>query len=85
MTDETTPLADAKLTEIRLHERAYAYDPGDAPILIEAAIDRRVLLAEVDRLRAELKTAKSTRFENNGVSDVAAHIQAETTNDLRLN
>lgn len=45
----------------------------------------RVVQTEVERLEAELKTAKSTRFENNGVSDVAAHIQAETTNDLRLN
>jgi uncharacterized small protein (DUF1192 family) len=41
--------------------------------------------AEVNRLEAELKAAKSTRFENNGVGDVAAHIQAETINDLRLN
>lgn len=40
---------------------------------------------ERDQLRAELKAAKSTRFENNGVGDVAAHIQAETINDLRLN
>jgi hypothetical protein len=38
-----------------------------------------------DRLEAELKAAKSTRFENNGVGDVAMHIQAETINDLRLN
>lgn len=41
--------------------------------------------SEIERLRAELKAAKSTRFENNGVGDVAAHIQAETINDLRLN
>jgi len=41
--------------------------------------------AEVERLRAELKAAKSTRFENNGVGDVAMHIKAETINDLRLN
>jgi uncharacterized small protein (DUF1192 family) len=41
--------------------------------------------AEVNRLEAELKAAKSTRFENNGVGDVAMHIQAETINDLRLN
>jgi hypothetical protein len=41
--------------------------------------------AEVNRLEAELKAAKSTRFENNGVGDVAKHIQAETINDLRLN
>jgi hypothetical protein len=43
------------------------------------------LRSERDDLRSELKTAKSTRFENNGVGDVAAHIQAETINDLRLN
>jgi len=41
--------------------------------------------AEVNRLQDELKTAKSARFENNGVGDVSAHIQAETINDLRLN
>jgi ABC-type transporter Mla subunit MlaD len=41
--------------------------------------------AEVNRLQDELKAAKSTRFENNGVGDVAKHIQAETINDLRLN
>lgn len=40
---------------------------------------------ERNELRAELKAAKSTRFENNSVGDVAAHIQAETINDLRLN
>lgn len=40
---------------------------------------------EVNRLEAELKAAKSTRFENNGVGVVAKHIQAETINDLRLN
>jgi cell division septum initiation protein DivIVA len=43
------------------------------------------LMDERDQLRAELKAAKSTRFENNGVGDVAAHIQAETINELRLN
>jgi uncharacterized coiled-coil DUF342 family protein len=43
------------------------------------------LMDERDQLRAELKSAKSTRFENNGVGDVAAHIQAETINELRLN
>lgn len=41
--------------------------------------------AEVNRLQDELKAAKSTRFENNGVGDVAARVQAETINDLRLN
>jgi uncharacterized small protein (DUF1192 family) len=41
--------------------------------------------AEVNRLQDELKAAKASRFENNGVGDVAAHIQAETINDLRLN
>jgi uncharacterized small protein (DUF1192 family) len=41
--------------------------------------------AEVNRLQDELKAAKSTRFENNCVGGVAAHIQAETINDLRLN
>jgi hypothetical protein len=40
---------------------------------------------ERDQLRAEPEAAKSTRFENNGVGDVAMHIQAETINDLRLN
>src|SRR5688500_20211139 len=41
--------------------------------------------AEVERLRAELKAAKSTWFENNGDGDVAMHIKAETINELRLN
>lgn len=54
MTDQATPepLADDQLAEIRMHDRAYATDPSDAPILVEAATDRRLLLATVDRLRA---------------------------------
>jgi uncharacterized coiled-coil DUF342 family protein len=54
--------------------------------MIDAGADRfQRVQAEVERMQAELKTAKSTRFENNGVGDVAKHIQAETINDLRLN
>jgi uncharacterized coiled-coil DUF342 family protein len=41
--------------------------------------------AEVNRLEDALKAAKSTTFENNEGGNVAAHIQAETVNDLRLN
>lgn len=57
MNDQTTPepLTDDDLTEIRMHNRAYATDPSDAPILVEADTDRRLLLAEVDRLRAEAR------------------------------
>jgi hypothetical protein len=43
------------------------------------------ITADNQGLQDALKTAKSARFENNGVGDVAAHIQAETINDLRLN
>jgi uncharacterized coiled-coil DUF342 family protein len=54
--------------------------------MIDAGSDRfQRVQAEVERLEAELKAAKSPRFENNSVGDVARHIQAETTNDLRLN
>jgi hypothetical protein len=47
--------------------------------------DYRNLKSRLSIVQAELKAAKSTRFENNGVGDVAMHIQAETINDLRLN
>lgn len=61
MTDQTTPepLADDQLAEIRMHDRAYATDPSDAPILVEAATDRRLLLATVDRLRAQIEEARA--------------------------
>jgi chromosome segregation ATPase len=51
---EQPPLTDEELAAARQHDRAYAPDPDDAQILAEAAADRRALLAEVDRLRAEL-------------------------------
>ena len=53
--------------------------------LVEVTGERnRARLAGAE-LIAELKAAKSTRFENNGAMGAAAHIQAETVNDLRLN
>jgi hypothetical protein len=51
-------------------------------VLLEAIDD---WATENAALAAELKAAKAARFENNGVGNVAKHIQAETINDLRLN
>ena len=62
MTDPTTPapLTDNELAAIRTHTRAYLPSTEDAPILVEAATDRRRLLDEVDRLRADLAAAEKT-------------------------
>jgi len=76
----------AALMEVRSEVARLQRENLNLREMIEAGGDRfRRVQSEVDRLEAELKAAKSTRFENNGVGDVARHIQAETINDLRLN
>ena len=84
MPGKPEPLTGFELDNIEARWSRYRADP-DYDRMESSAEDVPVLLAEVDRLRDELKAAKSTRFENNGVGDVAMHIQAETTNGLRLN
>jgi hypothetical protein len=84
MPDKPEPLTGFELDNIEARWSKYLAFRGPAS-METSAHDVPILLAEVDRLRAELKAAKAARFENNGVGDVAMHIQAETINDLRLN
>lgn len=65
MTDQT-PMSETDLEAIRKHVRAYVADPEDAPILVEAATDRRRLLDEVDRLNAELDNINEVIRETGG-------------------
>jgi len=62
MPDKHTPLTDAELQAIRDRWNRYASVTGrDADTALTSVHDVPDLLAEVDRLRAELKAAKSTR------------------------